>query len=169
MKRLLVLPSSILTSVFFFQYFLCYAFAQRPFTAVVTSIIDGDSIKVRDGRKKYEIRLYGIDAPEYGQPYGAKAKKLVKKTILRKKVHVIPVERDKYNRLVAIILYDGKSINKRLISSGLAWYYPKYCKMRVCRDWRKEWKKAQKRRRNIWKNSSAKAPWKWRQEQYKKK
>lgn len=149
--------------------FSSHAFAKKPFTAIVTKVIDGDSLKVRAGRKNYEIRLYGIDAPEYDQPYASKAKKLVKKTILGKKVDVTPVEWDRYHRLVAIVERDGQSINKRLISSGLAWYYPRYCKMKVCGSWKQEGKKSRKARKNIWSTSSSVAPWKWKRDKHKRK
>ncbi|MFT5698049.1 MAG: micrococcal nuclease [Desulforhopalus sp.] len=145
------------------------ALAKEAFTAEVTKIIDGDSLIARAGRKKYEIRLYGIDAPEYDQPYSDKAKKLVKNTILGRQVQVVPVEWDRYHRLVAIVYYDGESINQRLISSGLAWYYPKYCKIDICKTWKRSGKKAKNLRKNLWSDSSPMAPWKWKQNKYKRK
>lgn len=157
----------------FFSVFLLIstanAFAKGSFTAKVTRVIDGDSLKVKDGKKLYEIRLYGIDAPEYDQPYAAKAKKLVKQTILKKKVNIIPVEWDKYHRLVAIVTYNDQSINKRLISNGLAWYYPKYCKINICKNWKREGKKAKKRGINIWSDPLSIAPWKWKYNKHKRK
>lgn len=153
----------------FFHIFTANGFAKKPFKAEVTKIIDGDSLKVKDGRKYYEIRLYGIDAPEYDQPYAAEAKKLVKETILGKKVTVLPVEWDKYHRLVAIVNYKEQSINKRLLSRGLAWYYPKYCKLRMCKSWKREGKKAKKRGENIWSDPSSMAPWRWKYNKHKNK
>lgn len=144
-------------------------FAKKPFTAKVTKIIDGDSLKVREGKKVYEIRLYGIDAPEYDQPYSSKAKKLVKRTILGKRVSIIPVEWDKYHRLVAIVFYKDEAINERLLSRGLAWYYPKYCKKSVCQSWKRTAKTAKKNKQNIWSDSSSVAPWKWKYNKHKRK
>src|SRR5262245_32173590 len=45
------------------------------FTARVVGVSDGDTITVlRDGRTQVRIRLWGIDAPETGQDFGARAK-----------------------------------------------------------------------------------------------
>jgi len=162
MKRPFFVLSILLFFTICFLSFSSTVFAKKPFTAKVTKIIDGDSLKVRDGKKMYEIRLYGIDAPEYDQPYSSKAKKLVKQTILGKRVTIIPVEWDKYQRLVAIVSYKDEAINERLLRRGLAWYYPKYCKMSVCRSWKKTGKTAKKNKQNIWSDSTSVAPWKWK-------
>lgn len=135
---------------------------QDPFTARVTKVIDGDSIEVRSGKKKYEVRLYGIDAPEYDQPFAASAKKYVKKSILDKKVSILPVDEDRYGRLVAIVKRGQSTINERLLERGLAWYYPKYCKKRVCSSWKKKSKSAKKKRKNIWSDADPIAPWRWK-------
>lgn len=166
--------SSLILSVLIFSagcVFFCSndVFAKKPFTGVVTKIIDGDSLKVRQGKKSYEIRLYGVDAPEYDQPYSSAAKKLVKQTILGKRVDVIPVEWDRYHRLVAIVSYGGNTINERLLQYGLAWYYPKYCKKSVCQNWKKIGKIAKKNKKNIWSDPSSVAPWTWKYNKHKKK
>lgn len=168
MKRLVAVQYFFLGCSVFVLCFSSHAFAKKPFTAIVTKVIDGDSLKVRAGRKNYEIRLYGIDAPEYDQPYASKAKKLVKKAILGKKVLVTPVEWDRYHRLVAMVDHDDQSINKWLITSGLAWYYPRYCKMKVCRDWKQEGEKSRERKKNIWSTSLSVAPWKWKRDKHKR-
>lgn len=169
MKRPLVVVALLLFlsgSILFCSSSVC---AKKAFTAKVTKIIDGDSIKVRAGKKVYEIRLYGIDAPEYDQPYSSKAKKLVSGTIKGKTVSVLPVERDRYNRLVAIVFYNDETINERLLRHGLAWYYPKYCKKSVCKSWKKIGKIAKKDKKNIWSDPSSVAPWKWKYAKHSKK
>ncbi|BHH83356.1 hypothetical protein LA52FAK_16450 [Desulforhopalus sp. 52FAK] len=128
----------------------------------MVKIIDGDSLKVKAGNNKYEIRLYGIDAPEYDQAYAAKAKKYVKKIILGKGVRVAPIEYDRYGRLVAIVQVGDTSINEKLLREGLAWYYSKYCKKKICSSWKKVSKAAKKQKKNIWSTSSSVAPWTWK-------
>lgn len=169
MKRPFVLLSLLIFFSATIMFCSSLVYAKKAFTAKVTKIIDGDSIKVRTGKKVYEIRLYGIDAPEYDQPYSAKAKKLVKKTIKGKTVTVLPVEWDKYNRLVAIVSYNDETINERLLSRGLAWYYPKYCKKSVCKSWKKTGKTAKKHKQNIWSDPSSVAPWRWKYNKHKRK
>lgn len=169
MKRSLAAHYLFLVCSVLVLCFSSHVLAKKPFTAIVTKVIDGDSLEVKAGRKTYEIRLYGIDAPEYDQPYGSKAKKLVKTTILGKRVDITPVEWDKYHRLVAIVERDGQSVNKRLIKSGLAWYYPRYCTKKVCRSWKQEEKDSRKRKKNIWSTSSSVAPWKWKRDKHRRK
>ena len=57
----------------FLQLVLLQAGAGRAWawTGKVVSIADGDTITVlHDGHDQVKIRLYGIDAPESGQPFG---------------------------------------------------------------------------------------------------
>lgn len=146
---------------------LSYSSTSRSFKAKVVKIIDGDSLKVKEGKKKHEIRLYGIDAPEYDQAYAGKAKKYVKKIILGRGVKVTPIEYDRYGRLVAIVQVGDTSINEKLLSQGLAWYYPKYCKKKICSSWKKVSKAAKKQKKNIWSSSSSVAPWTWKYNKHK--
>lgn len=142
--------------------------AAKNFHGTVTKVIDGDSIKVKADSRYYEVRLYGIDAPEYDQNYAKEAKRKVKRMLYKKRVKVIPVEWDKYKRLVAIVEYsDNLSINELLLQTGLAWFYPKYCKKRVCGRWKKVARDARNKRLNIWSESSPVAPWRWKQRKYK--
>jgi endonuclease YncB( thermonuclease family) len=143
--------------------------AKKAFYAKVTKVIDGDSLKVRDEQTSYEIRLYGIDAPEYDQPYASEAKGMVKNIALDQMVQIIPVEWDKYNRLVAIVNIGQISVNSELLRNGLAWYYPKYCKMRVCGVWKETAKEARSKRKNLWSQKTPVAPWRWKQLKYQMK
>ena len=56
----------------------------------VIHISDGDTIHVlTNDKKKYKIRLNGIDAPESSQDYGNKSKENLKRYIYNKDVTVI--------------------------------------------------------------------------------
>ena len=62
-------------AAFFLQLVLLQAGAGWAWTGKVVGIADGDTITVlRDGRAQVKIRLYGIDAPESGQPFGKASK-----------------------------------------------------------------------------------------------
>jgi endonuclease YncB( thermonuclease family) len=169
MKNRPVLP---VCSVLLFILFCIqpgYVQAKKTFFAKVTKVIDGDSLKVRDEIKSYEIRLYGIDAPEYDQPYAREAKGMVKNIALGQQVQIVPVEWDKYGRLVAIVNVGQSSVNSELLRNGLAWYYPRYCKMRVCGVWKETAKEARRKRINIWSRDTSVAPWRWKQIKYQSK
>lgn len=92
-------------------------------------IIDGDSIVI----KKYEMRLFDIDAPEYNQTCqdeqekkyncGAKSTTYLRKLTKDKKLKCHIVGKDYYNRYLATCFDDKKNINATMISSGWAVIY----------------------------------------------
>lgn len=129
----------------------------------VMKVRDGDSIQVKKGGKLIEIRLYGIDAPEYGQAYSKQAKRLTRSMALKKTVTVIPKDVDKYGRVVALIKSHGGMINSELVKNGLAWVYPKYCTdTAICPQLIRLEKKARKKRRGLWRQDDPSPPWRWR-------
>ncbi len=138
--------------------------APKPYQAVVHWIKDGDSMIVKTGKTgniKRELRLAGIDCPEYKQPYGRKALQFVIELAKKKTVTVIPVEKDKYGRWVSWVrLPDGKLLNHEILKAGLAWwfkrYYPDDKKLaRLEQD-------ARKAKRGLWEQEKPVPPWDWR-------
>jgi endonuclease YncB( thermonuclease family) len=47
------------------------------------------------------------DAPERGQAFGRPAKQLLSSLVFKRVVHVVPVDIDRYDRLVARVLVDS--------------------------------------------------------------
>lgn len=92
-------------------------------------IIDGDSLKI--GKK--EIRLIGIDAPEYKQECynknkekyrcGLKSKKFLISLTKGKKVTCYYDKKDYYNRFLSHCFVKNISLNKKLIENGMALIY----------------------------------------------
>lgn len=92
-------------------------------------VLDGDSIKV----DKKEVRLFGIDAPEYKQKcldknneeYGCGKVSLefLKKLIEGKKIECIFAQKDKYDRFLAKCFAENISINEEIIKNGMAVIY----------------------------------------------
>lgn len=138
-----------------------YSFAKR-FKAKVIKVIDGDSIQVAKGKEVIEIRLYGIDCPEYNQPFARKSTLFTQTLTLGRSVRVEPVDRDRYGRVVAIVGCGKLIVNEQLIKEGFAWIYPQYCKRRVCREWKKMELKARTRRVGIWAKKQQTPPWVWK-------
>ena len=62
----------------------------EDYMGLVTRVIDGDSIEVKQKNTINKIRLSYIDAPEIRQSYGEKSKAYLKKILLNKKVIVSP-------------------------------------------------------------------------------
>jgi micrococcal nuclease len=97
----------------------------------VSSVTDGDSLTVRRGREEQKIRLCGVDAPEKDQPLGKEAKEKLQQLVnsARGKVAIVPVEKDRYGRTVAevfLMTEPEQSAQQELLTSGLAYVYPKY-------------------------------------------
>ncbi len=144
-------------------------YAKEIFSGKVYRVKDGDSLLLAKGKKSHEIRLYGIDAPEYGQPGGRDAYLWLKKNVAGKGVHVRVIDHDQYGRLVAILSRDGKVINEELVERGLARLYPKYCQREVCAQWKKKEQIAIREKRGLWRRQTAVAPWEWRHKHGKKR
>lgn len=136
--------------------------AGEPFYGSVIKVIDGDSLVLRVGHKRLEIRLYGVDSPEYNQPFAGQAKALVRKNVLGKNVLVRPVANDSYHRLVAIVEFDNRSLNGELVGAGLAWVYPHFCRKKICRSWQQQEDTARVQKKGLWRGDQPVPPWQWR-------
>lgn len=130
----------------------------------VVGITDGDTIKVLDSDKQvHKIRLYGIDCPEKGQPFGTKAKQKASDLAFQKTVKIQEFDTDRYGRTIAdVILPDGRNMNLEMIRSGFAWVYTKYCKRPGCREWKDIEESARQGRVGLWSDPHTTPPWEWR-------
>ena len=117
MWRLLVLPCLLAVLA------LPLPAASRTYRAVVTSVVDGDTLWVRrsQGDAGVEIRLQGIDAPEICQRWGAQSRDGLRKLLLGRRVVVDERARDAYGRVLARLAVDGRDVGGWLVVNGLAW------------------------------------------------
>lgn len=136
--------------------------AQRSFYGSINRVIDGDSLLINSDKKIVEVRLYGVDCPEYNQPLSSEAKNFVRNALDDQKVMVKPEYYDSYGRLVAIVTYGDLVLNSELVKSGLAWVYPQYCRKSVCKIWKKQEKNAKNGKRGVWSKVEPIPPWKWK-------
>ena len=132
----------------------------------IVNVHDGDSIRIRiDNSKPFNVRFYGIDAPELKQKYGEESKDFLYKLLKNNKIDSLEfINIDKYNRPIVILnLADGISIQQMLLGNGMAWYYGYFCNIEpLCTEWKYLEKNAQKQYLGLWANGSAKAPWEWK-------
>ncbi len=97
------------------------------FSGRVVAVLDGDTIEVMHSGRAERIRIFGIDCPERGQPYGTKARQFTSGLAFGKTVTVIPKDTDEYGRTIARVqLPGGRDLRKELIRTGLAWWYRHY-------------------------------------------
>lgn len=137
-----------------FVWVLCFLFLGHNLAArdmQHIKVIDGDSI-VLNGT---EIRLEGIDAPEYkqichdknNQKYrcGIKAREFLVDFIKGKDVVCKKISLDRYKRQVSFCYANGEDINKAMIKSGWAVAYDHYDDKYI-----KDEEIARKQKKGIW-------------------
>ncbi len=134
----------------------------------VIKIIDGDSIVVTNGSQNIEIRLWGIDTPEYRQPFSKAAKKVTKRLLQNKNVDLLVKDIDKYGRVVAMVkMANGENVNGLLVERGYAWVHIYYCKEPVCEEWRGYQNAASRKKLGLWREPDPVAPWIWKKKHRK--
>lgn len=85
----------------------------------VTRVLDGDTVVLADGR---QVRYLGVNAPEAGEPFSAKARELNRHLVEGKVVRVVPgrVRRDRYGRLLGYVYLGKQLVNAELLRAGFA-------------------------------------------------
>ena len=87
--------------------------------ALVTGVIDGDTIEIAGGER---VRYIGIDAPETDECYGREATEMNRQLVEGKQVILIcdVTDRGKYGRLLRYVIADGRFVNAELVRLGCA-------------------------------------------------
>jgi len=103
-------------------YGLWYADNNVYEQALVTKVIDGDTVELADGRR---VRYLGIDTPESGEYYAEEATARNKELVEGKTVELQRGDRDQdeYGRLLRYVYIDGVFVNAELIVQGYATAY----------------------------------------------
>jgi endonuclease YncB( thermonuclease family) len=138
----------------------------EPAIGRVVGVTDGDTVTVLLPRNvQVKVRLAGIDAPEKRQPFGQRAKERLSVLVFGKTVTVVGTKRDRYRRLLAKLLVDGRDANVEMVSSGLAWHYKRY-EAEQPREDRMVYSRAEmtarSERRGLWFDPPPVPPWEYR-------
>jgi len=90
--------------------------------ALVTSVIDGDTVELADGR---HVRYLGIDTPESGEYYAEEATAKNKDLVEGRTVELQrgKQDQDEYGRLLRYVYVDGIFVNAELVAQGYATAY----------------------------------------------
>ncbi len=96
--------------------------------ALVTRVVDGDTIEVQLGDQIEDVRYIGVDTPETVKPdtpvqcFGARASGFNHDLVERRRVRLVfGVERrDVYGRLLAYVYLGPRFVNAELVGRGLA-------------------------------------------------
>ncbi|WP_185854718.1 thermonuclease family protein [Blattabacterium cuenoti] len=147
--------------MFIVQFFLIFSLSiGSSITGKVIKIYDGDTFRIETKKmEEYKIRISDIDCPEKNQSYGIEAKNFLTKKILNKTVLIKNLKRDKYNRIVGLVIYDkNKDLGKDILESGFAWIW----KFSKNVPYKKIESQARKKKIGLWKKKNPIDPYNWR-------
>ena len=151
--------------VLLFGAILLMNFQTKVLEGVVTNVPDGDTIEVTVNGKVTLIRLNGVDCPEDGQGFSAKAKQFTTLHSLKKKVKIEKVDVDPRGRMVANVIFeDGTNLSYLIVSNGYAWHYKKYSKDTKLAELEAE---ARKKKIGLWIEENPVSPWDFREKKKK--
>ena len=140
---------------------------------VVSKVADGDTVTLMVKGKARRVRLDSIDAPEIGhsaqepgQPYAQAAQQYLATLVDGKTLIAQCYQQDQFDRDVcALMLPDGNSANRVMVTSGYAWAYTArrgdYLNDVAMPELQRQ---ARGAGRGLWAQGGPTAPWKWRYE-----
>ncbi len=135
-------------------------------TGEVIALADGDSFTLLDAdQKQHKVRIQGIDAPELGQDFCQESKQQLSALIFGKAVKVSFSKFDKYGRVVGKVTAANQDVGRRMISTGLAWFYRNYANELTATDrevYDNEESAAKANGKGLWSIGEPMPPWEYR-------
>lgn len=128
-------------------------------TITVTRVVDGDTLVSQDGRR---FRLWGVDAPELDQPYGAQAKLELETLLLGRQCDVIASRPGAWGRTDAVLAWRGLEVQAWLLRRGAVWVEPRYSTPEQRSRWTPVQDIARKGPSGLHSERDAVHPWLWR-------
>ena len=125
----------------------------------IKRVVDGDTVHVFYQDEVYKIRLTEIDAPERDQPYGSNSTEYLKSLLKEGMVDVDISGTDRYGRKLGRLYWQGKDINRELVSAGYAWVYDQYV---TDNSFYENQSKARNSKKGLWEDHNPLEPWNWR-------
>jgi endonuclease YncB( thermonuclease family) len=132
------------------------------FRGRVTRCYDGDTVQAAGSGGIVVVRMWGVDAPERGQPLFEEARRWLRERVRGRVCEFRGVEMDNYGRQVARVVAPGVgNVGLAMVRAGLAWWYRMYAP--GAWNLREAERDARRRRLGIWGTGRrAIAPWVWR-------
>ena len=128
----------------------------------VVGVVDGDTLTVQaEGGTQVRIRLYGVDAPERGQPFSDEALHGLADLVANKTIRFDRVDTDRYGRTVARVYVGETDVSAELVRQGAAWVFRRYTDDPALIALERE---ARTQKRGLWALPGAERvpPWEWR-------
>jgi endonuclease YncB( thermonuclease family) len=123
--------------------------------------MDGDSFSLLDStNRQHTVRLFGIDTPEWDQPYGHTAKSALARLIDGREVGVVRVDTDTFGRTVGTVYRGDANVNLAMVEAGHAWWFVRYAPYE--RHLAAAEEQARERGLGLWAADNPVPPWQWR-------
>lgn len=150
-----------------FDGVFCVLFCMLALTAMaetvkVAAVPEGDVVSVEREGGTADIRLYGIDCPEPGQPGAEEAVAFVKERVLDKEAAIEVLATDSEDKPVVRLTYGeaDKNLAEELAAAGLAWWDQRNAKQ--ARNIKTRAAEAIVAEKGIWQAAAPLAPWDYR-------
>lgn len=126
----------------------------------VRTVHDGDTVTCTDEKgEPRKIRLVGIDAPEFGQPYGSASRTALESKLAGGLVRVETRGRDQHGRTLGTLFVGDRDVNREMVSEGHAWVFGGFSPDPALLAAEEA---ARRARRGLWADPHPVAPSRWR-------
>ncbi|NJN47625.1 MAG: thermonuclease family protein [Candidatus Competibacteraceae bacterium] len=101
--------------------------AEPVYQGRAVEVLDGDTLTLLTHTgQSIKVRLAEIDAPEWEQPFGKRAKNVLSTLTLNRFIRVDTSVKDRYGRVVGRVYVGDMDVNAELVRLGMAWFYRQY-------------------------------------------
>lgn len=133
----------------------------ETFTGKCVGVSDGDTVSVMKDGASAKVRLNGIDCPESGQDFGARAKQFTSGLVFGQDVNVVWEKKDRYERILGTVYVGSTNVCEALVENGLAWHFIRYSDDKTLR---KLEARARKAEAGLWSSRNPVPPWDFRKQ-----
>ena len=132
------------------------------------SVTDGDSFHARVQGVVMEFRLADVDAPEFDQPYGSRARDELRSLLQGQQLVLVFVDVDRYGRVIADAWARDVYVNREMAARGAAWFYAHYARNNALFDVEEQ---ARSAKLGLWAlpKDQRLEPWIWRERKREKR
>ena len=138
-----------------------FCFSEYLENLVIKKVVDGDTVHLYHNEEVYKVRLIGIDAPEWNQPFGSDSTDYLKSHLREGRVNIEISGTDRYGRKLGRLYWKGENINRAMVSAGFAWVYDDYVTDLSFYD---NQNKARYLKKGLWNDKNPIPPWRWRKQ-----
>jgi endonuclease YncB( thermonuclease family) len=131
--------------------------AHAQLVGVVVGVPDGDTLSVKVHEQVVNVDLKNVDAPEVGQPFGARARDSLAELCDAKTIALDELGIDRERRIFGEAECGGVDAAREQVKRGLAWAVPGTAKTPL-RNLEREAKAAN---RGLWSEPAPVPPWQW--------